>query len=295
MFRGAITALVTPFRDGELDIEALKKHIQWQIEQGIDGLLACGTTGETPALTEEEQDTVISTTVEIASPTDRKVPVLAGAGTNSTEKTIKRVNQVKELGADAALVVTPYYNKPSQEGLYRHYAEICEQTDLPIVIYNVPSRTGGNILPATVQRIADKYDKIVAVKEASGNLDQSTDIVRRCGEKLAVLSGDDSLTLPILAVGGKGVVSVVSNVAPYDTANMVRFFEQGDFEAALTIHQKLFPLVKALFIETNPGPVKAATGLMGINSGEVRLPLAPVSEENLAKLRKTMLAYGLAV
>jgi len=295
MFRGAITALVTPFRNGKLDTEALEKHVRWQVEQGIDGLLACGTTGETPALTEEEQDTVVSTAVKLAKDADRKVPVLAGAGTNSTTKTIKRVNQVKELGADAALVVTPYYNKPTQEGLYRHYAEICEQTDLPIVIYNVPSRTGGNILPATVQRIADKYDKIVAVKEASGNLDQSTDIVRRCGEKLAVLSGDDSLTLPILAVGGKGVVSVVSNVAPYDTANMVRFFEQGDFEAALTIHQKLFPLVKALFAETNPGPLKAATGLMGINSGEVRLPLAPVSEENLAKLREAMLAYGLAV
>lgn len=295
MFRGAITALVTPFRDGELDIEALKKHIQWQIKQGIDGLLACGTTGETPALTEEEQDTVIATTVKLAKEANRKVPVLAGAGTNSTEKTVKSVKRVAELGADAALVVTPYYNKPTQEGLYRHYAEICENTDLEIVIYNVPSRTGGNILPATVQRIATKYDKIVAVKEASGKLDQSTDIVRRCGDKVAVLSGDDSLTLPILAVGGKGVVSVVSNIAPYDTANMVRFFEQGEFAAALTVHQKLFPLVKALFAETNPGPLKAATGLMGINSGEVRLPLAPVSEENLAKLRDAMLAYGLAV
>lgn len=295
MFRGVITALVTPFRNGGLDIEALEKHIRWQIEQDIDGLLACGTTGETPALTENEQNQVISTVARIASQADRKIPVLAGAGTNSTEKTIKRVNQVKELGADAALVVTPYYNKPTQEGLYRHYAEICEQTDLPIVIYNVPSRTGGNILPATVQRIAEKYDKIVAVKEASGSVNQSTDIVRRCGGKVAVLSGDDSLTLPIMAVGGKGVISVVSNVAPYDTANMVRFFEQGEFAAALTIHQKLFPLVKALFAETNPGPVKAATGLMGINSGEVRLPLAPVSEENLAKLRQAMLAYGFAV
>lgn len=295
MLRGAITALVTPFRDGKLDTESLEKHLRWQIEQGIDGLLACGTTGETPALTQEEQDTVISTTVKLASQADRKVPVLAGAGTNSTVKTIKRVGEVKELGADAALVVTPYYNKPTQEGLYRHYAEVCENTDLPVVIYNVPSRTGGNILPATVERIAAKYDRIIAVKEASGNVDQSTDIVRRLGEKVAVLSGDDSLTLPILAVGGKGVISVVSNIVPYDTANMVKFFEQRDFQAALALHQKLFGLIKALFIETNPGPVKAACGILGLNSGEVRLPLAPVSEESHEKIRKAIEDYGIEV
>jgi len=295
MLRGAITALVTPFRDGKLDTEALEKHIGWQIGQGIDGLLACGTTGETPALTEDEKDTVVAAAVKLAAQADRKVPVLAGAGTNSTAKTIQAVNHVADLGADAALVVTPYYNKPTQEGLFRHYAEVCENTDLPIVIYNVPSRTGGNILPQTIERLAKRYEKITAVKEASGNVDQSTDIVRRLGEKVAVLSGDDSLTLPILAVGGKGVVSVVSNIAPADTAEMVRLFEQGRFDEALKLHQKLFPLIKALFIETNPGPVKAACGMLGLNSGEVRLPLAPISEENLKKLRAEMESYGLAV
>jgi 4-hydroxy-tetrahydrodipicolinate synthase len=295
MFRGATTALVTPFRDGKLDVESLKKHINWQISQGIDGLLPCGTTGETPTLTQDEQDTVISTAVRLASEADRKLPVLAGAGTNSTATTIKRVNEVAELGADAALVVTPYYNKPTQEGLYRHYAEVCENTNLPIVIYNVPGRTGGNILPATVERIAAKYERIVAVKEASGSLDQSTDIVRRLGDKVAVLSGDDSLTLPILAAGGKGVISVVSNIVPYDMANMVRFFARGDFVAALTLHQKLFPLIKALFIETNPGPVKAATGILGLNSGDVRLPIVPVSEETYEKVRTEIEKYGIEV
>lgn len=295
MFRGAITALVTPFKDGKLEKEALEKHISWQIAQGIDGLLPCGTTGETPALTTEEQDVVVSTAVEMAHKADRKVPVIAGAGTNSTVKTIKRVIQIGKLGVDAALVVTPYYNKPTQEGLYRHYAEICENTDLPIIIYNVPSRTGDNILPATVERIAKKYDKIVAVKEASGSLDQATDIVKRCGKKPVILSGDDSLTLPILSVGGKGVISVVSNIVPYDMANLVKFFEQGDFAAALTLHQKLFPLIKALFCETNPGPVKAACGILGINSGDLRLPMAPVSEKNFELIRTAIEAYGIQV
>lgn len=295
MFRGAITALVTPFRDGELDQEALERHIEWQLEQGIDGLLPCGTTGETPALTEEEIGKVVSTATRIAAKAGRKVPVIAGAGTNSTAKTVKEVKRVKELGADAALVVTPYYNKPTQEGLYRHYAEICENTDLAILIYNVPSRTGGNILPATVERLTKKYDRIVAVKEASGNLDQSTEIVLRCGDRVTVLSGDDSLTLPVMSVGGKGVISVVSNILPYDTANMVRFWLAGDFTAALAIHQKLYPVMKALFLETSPGPVKAATGLMGLNSGDVRLPLAPISEENFSALRKAMVDYGIQI
>lgn len=295
MIRGAITALVTPFRDGKLDTESLERHIRWQIEQGIDGLLPCGTTGETPALSKDEQNTVIDTAVRLAGNADREIPVIAGAGTNSTASTVEAVKRVAELGVDAALVVTPYYNKPSQEGLYRHYAEICENTDLPIVIYNVPSRTGGNILPETVERISTRYDKIVAVKEASGNLDQSTDIVRRCGDRLAVLSGDDSLILPILAVGGKGVISVVSNIVPYDTANMVRFFGQGDFAAALSLHQKLFPLIKALFSEVNPCPVKAATGILGINSGDLRLPMVPVSEANFARVRTEIERYGIEV
>ncbi|MBD3284782.1 4-hydroxy-tetrahydrodipicolinate synthase [candidate division WOR-3 bacterium] len=293
MFRGAITALVTPFADGELDKKALERHINWQISQGIDGLLPCGTTGETPSLTEDEQDMVISTAIRLAK--EKKIPVIAGAGTNSTAKTVKAVKRVAGLGADAALVVTPYYNKPTQEGLYCHYAEICEKTDFPVVIYNVPSRTGGNILPETVQRLSAKYKRIVAVKEASGKLDQATDIVRRCGDKVAVLSGDDSLTLPLLSVGGKGVISVVSNIVPYDMANMVRFFEQGDLGAALTLHQKLYPLMKALFVETNPGPVKAACGVLGINSGDLRLPLAPVTEENFERIRLAIGKYGIQV
>jgi len=295
MFRGAITALVTPFKDGKLDNEALEKHIRWQIAQGIDGILACGTTGETPALVEDEQEEVISTAVRLAKEAKRKVPVIAGAGTNSTSKSVKEVKRVKELGADAALVVTPYYNKPSQEGLFRHFAEIAKGTDLPLIIYVIPGRTGVNMLPSTIDRVSGEFNNIVAVKEASGNLDQVSELVSRCGDRIAVMSGDDSLTLPIMSVGGKGVISVVSNIVPYDTANMVRFYEQHEFTQALTLHQKLFPLVKALFLETNPGPVKAATGILGINSGELRLPLAPVSDENFEKLRAAIEKYGIVV
>lgn len=292
MFRGAITALVTPFKNGKVDKEALERHIHWQIKEGIDGILALGTTGETPALSDDEKALIVKTTVKLAREADRKVPVIAGAGTNSTAKTVKEVQEVKEWGADAALVVTPYYNKPTQDGLYGHFSEICENTDLPIVIYNIPGRTGVNMAPATFEKVSRKYDKIVAVKEASGSLDQVTEIISRCSW-LNLLSGDDSLTLPMLAVGAKGVISVVSNIVPKDTAVLVKLFEEHKFEEARELHHRLFKLIKALFIETNPGPVKTATGILGWNTGEVRLPMCPLTEGNQKILETALRDYGL--
>lgn len=292
MFRGAITALVTPFKNGKVDKEALERHIRWQIKEGIDGILALGTTGETPALSDDEKALIVKTTVKLAREADRKVPVIAGAGTNSTAKTVKEVQEVKEWGADAALVVTPYYNKPTQDGLYGHFSEVCEHTELPIVIYNIPGRTGVNMTPATFEKVARKNDKIVAVKEASGSLDQVTEIISRCGW-LNVLSGDDSLTLPMLSVGAKGVISVVSNIVPKDTAALVKLFEEHKFEEAKELHHRLFKLIKALFIETNPGPVKTATGILGWNTGEVRLPMCPLTEENQKILETALKDYGL--
>ncbi|NLI98392.1 4-hydroxy-tetrahydrodipicolinate synthase [bacterium] len=292
MFRGAITALVTPFKNGKIDTEALEKHIRWQIQEGIDGLLPCGTTGETPALEDSEKELVVKTAVKLAKESGKKLPVIAGAGTNSTSKTVKEVMEVKEWGADAALVVTPYYNKPTQDGLYGHFSEVCEKTDMPVVIYNIPGRTGVNMTPATFEKVCRRYDKIVAVKEASGNLDQVSEIVSRCGW-LSVLSGDDSLTLPILSVGGKGVISVVSNIAPKDTATLVRLFEERKIDEARDMHHRLFKLIKALFTETNPGPIKTATGILKWNTGEVRLPMSGLSEENLSKLKTALKEYGL--
>ncbi len=291
MFRGSIVAVVTPFKeDKTLDEEGLRRNVRFLVENNSSGLLACGTTGESPALTDEERERVIKIVIEEAK---GKIPVIAGTGTNNTQKTIKYTQHAKELGADAALVITPYYNKPTQEGLYRHFVEVAKSTDIPIVIYNVPGRTGINILPKTIERIVKECKNVVAVKEASGNLDQATEIVARVGEKCGVLSGDDSKTLPILASGGKGVISVVANIIPSDVEKMIRLFEERKIEEARKLHLKMYFLIKAMFIETNPGPVKEAMRMLGMPAGPPRLPLAPVSESSREVIRKELKNYGL--
>ncbi len=292
MFSGCITALITPFKNGALDIEGLRANIKFQLSAGVSGVLVCGSTGEAPNLLEEEWQEVVRVAVAEAG---GKTKVLAGAGTNSTEKSIKQVKKAEELGVDGVLIVAPYYNKPTQEGLYRHFRACAEATKLPVIIYNIPPRSVVNVLPVTVERLAKDCSNIMAVKEASGSIDQASEIVLRCGEKVVVLSGDDSLTLPILAVGGKGVISVVSNIVPGDVEQMVQDYLAGRVDEARQKHWKLFPLVKALFVETNPIPVKAAMNMLGMAAGEMRLPLCALSKENEPLLRRALAEYGLMV
>ncbi|MEO0138095.1 MAG: 4-hydroxy-tetrahydrodipicolinate synthase [candidate division WOR-3 bacterium] len=289
MYKGSYVAIVTPFKDDTLDETGLKENLKFLIENGSAGIVACATTGESPTLSDEEYERVIKISLEIA---DGRIPVIAGAGTNSTAKTIKIAQKAQQYGANGLLVVTPYYNKPTQQGLYQHYKAVSSATDLPIIIYNVPGRTGVNILPSTVARLAKDCKNIVGIKEASGNLDQVSELVSLVGEGFDILSGDDSLTLPMLAIGAKGVISVIANIFPRAVADMCRFFFEGRFSEAKELHIKMFPVVKALFIETNPIPIKKAMELMGMAAGNPRLPLAPMSEENTILLRKRLMEYG---
>ena len=296
-FTGAITALITPFRDGAVDEDALVRFVKFQLEQGIHGLVPCGTTGESPALTTEEHERVVALTARTvrawSERTGRtRIPVIAGSGTNSTAEAIHFSQTAARDGADALLHVTPYYNKPTQEGLYRHFAAVAAATPLPVILYNVPGRTGVNLLPETVARLAQDCPTIIGIKEASGSIDQATDIRRLCGPDFVLLSGDDSLTLPTLAVGGNGIISVLSNVAPAAVAELVEAWWDGDHAEAQGLHLRLFPLMRALFIETNPGPVKAAAELLGLCPGELRLPLAPVAETTRARLIAALEAAG---
>jgi 4-hydroxy-tetrahydrodipicolinate synthase len=271
---GCYTALITPFRDGQIDEPALQALVQRQIAGGISGLVPCGTTGEAPALTAPEWDRVVSIVVQTAV---GRVPVLAGTGSNNTATVIERTRRARLLGADGALVVTPYYNRPTQDGLCRHFTAIAEAVELPLVLYNVPGRTGVNLLPETVVRLAD-IPGIIGIKEASGSLDQASQIVREAPEAFVVISGDDSLTLPMMGVGASGVISVVSNIAPEAVSALTYACLAGDFRYGREIHLALFDLCRAMFVETNPTPVKAAAALLGYCSPEVRLPLAPLSD-----------------
>ncbi len=289
MFRGAITALVTPFRNGRLDEEAYRELIDWQIRQGVDGIVPCGTTGESATLSHEEHNRVIDIAVDEAR---GRVPVIAGTGSNSTAEAIRLTRHAKEAGADGALLITPYYNKPTQEGLYRHYRRVAEETKFPIILYNVPSRTGVNLLPETVARLAEIPD-VVGIKEATGDLRQVSDVLEKCGDRISVLSGDDFTVLPLLCLGGRGVISVVSNLAPSDMAGMIRAFNDGDLARARELHYRLMPLARAMFLETNPVPVKTALALMGRIALEVRLPLCEMTPENRARLEAVLRSYGL--
>ncbi len=280
MFAGSLIAIVTPFRKGRVDERAFAELIEWQIAKGTSGIVPCGTTGESATLSHDEHNRVIELTVEVVR---RRVPVIAGTGSNSTDEAITLTRHAKQAGVDAALLITPYYNKPTQEGLYRHYKAIAEAVDLPLVLYNIPGRTGVNMLPATIARLS-AIQTIVGVKEGSGSVQQASDIVQMCGDRLTVLAGDDSLTLPMMAVGGKGVITVTANIMPAEMAGLVRAFAEGKVEEARRLHFKLSPLFAALFYETNPIPVKEALGLMGRIDPELRLPLCPMGQDTREKL-----------
>ena len=289
MFGGAIVAIVTPFRNGKVDEQALRKLIEEQIAAGTDGIAPCGTTGESTTLSHEEHDRVIEITIDAVR---KRIPVIAGTGSNSTAEALRLTRHAWEAGADGALLVCPYYNRPTQEGLYQHYRTIAEEVPIPIIIYNIPGRTGTNLLPETLVRLAE-IKNIVGVKEASGSLKQMSDVIQLCGSDFDVLSGDDIFTLPLLAIGGKGVISVISNVVPADMAEMVDVFAAGDLEKARALHYRMAPLIDVLFIETNPIPVKAALAMMGKIEYELRLPLCRMSEKNEGTLKKVMQDYGL--
>ena len=289
MFKGAIVAIVTPFKNGEVDEEALRELIESQIESGTEGIVPCGTTGESATLSHEEHDRVVEIAVDAVN---KRVPVIAGTGSNSTKEAIRLTRHAHEVGADGALMVTPYYNRPTQEGLYQHYKAVAEEVPIAVILYNVPSRTGSNLLPETDARLA-KISNIVGIKEASGDLKQISKVIQLCGDDFDVLSGDDFTVLPILSVGGKGVISVVSNVAPADMAGLVDAFEAGDLAKAREFHFKMWPLMEALFFETNPIPTKAALSMMGKINYELRLPLCKMSDTNYDRLRQVLADYGL--
>jgi 4-hydroxy-tetrahydrodipicolinate synthase len=290
-FSGAFTALVTPFRDGAIDEDAYRALIEWQIEQGIDGVVPCGTTGEAATMTHDEQGEVIRICVDQVK---GRIPVIAGAGSNNTKEAIQLTQLAKAAGADAALQITPYYNKPTPGGLVAHFKAIAAECSIPMVLYNVPGRTGLNCLPATVARIAREVPDVKAVKEATGNLCQCAEVVELCGPDFALLSGDDFTVLPLLAVGGSGVISVVSNIVPGLMSGMCKAFAEKDTKKALELSLKMAPLSRAMFMETNPIPVKTALCYMGvIERAEFRLPMVPLLEENREPLKKVLRNSGL--
>jgi len=285
MFRGTFTALVTPFRNGDIDVAAFEKLIENQIAAGISGIVAVGTTGESPTLSHDERQEVIRLSIATAK---KRCLVLAGTGSNSTQHAVADTKMAEKLGADGALLVAPYYNKPSQEGLFQHFKAIAGATSLPILLYNIPGRCGVDISPDTVIRLAKECRNIVSIKEASGSVERVSELRARLPESFTILSGDDSLTLPFMSVGAVGVVSVASNLFPAEVCALVRAYESGDTKLALHLHRKMFPLFKDLFIEPNPVPVKTAFGWRGAMSSEVRLPLSAMSEANQARLRQTL-------
>lgn len=289
MFRGSTVAIVTPFKNGQFDEKAFNELIEWHINNGTNAIVPCGTTGESATLDYDEHYRVIEVAVKTVN---RRVPVIAGTGANATDETIMITKKAKELGADAALLVSPYYNKPTQEGLYRHYKAVAEAVDIPIVLYNVPGRTAVNMLPPVVARLAE-IKNIVAIKEATGDMKQVSEVIRLCGDRLVIISGDDFTTLPLLALGGKGVISVTANVAPKEVSDMCRLWLEGKHDEARKLHYKLEPLNAAMFIETNPIPAKTALAMMGKISEEFRLPLCEMAEGNKDKLRKILKDAGL--
>lgn len=289
-FQGSMTAMVTPMKeDGQVDYEGLRQNTEFQIENGTAGLVPLGTTGESPTIHDDEREKIIKAVVEAAN---GRVPVIVGTGTNSTEKTIKYTRQAKALGADAALIVSPYYNKPTQEGLYQHFSAVATSVDLPIIVYNIQGRTGVNIDTATLKRMAE-HKHIVAVKEASGNIAQMMDVLDQLPDEFTVLSGDDNMTLPLMMLGGKGVISVVSNLLPDKVSQMVQYALEGDFESARQVHFELLPIFKAAFIETNPIPIKAAMNMAGLPAGPARLPLCRMMPQNEERLRAVVAKYAI--
>ncbi len=289
MFKGSMIPIVTPFKDGKIDEDGFQNLIEFHIKSGTDAIVPCGTTGESATLTHKEHEQLVDISIKTAN---NRVPVIAGTGSNSTDEAIKLTTYAQKAGADGALLITPYYNKPTQEGLYQHYKDIAVKTDIPLILYNVPGRTGVNMLPETVAKLSE-IPSIVGIKEASGSLRQICEIIYLCGKKCSVFSGDDFTNYPILAMGGRGVISVTANIVPDKIAAMWDAFESGDHTKAREIHYQLLSLNNAMFLETNPIPVKTALGLMGKISPEMRLPLSPMSQNNLEKLKKVMAKYKL--
>lgn len=289
MFSGAFTAVVTPFKNGQIDEAALKRLIRFGIDGGVSGFVPCGTTGESPTLSHEEHNRVVELVVkEVAG----QVKVIAGTGSNSTQEAIELTRHAKKVGADAGLLVNPYYNKPSQEGLYRHFSSIAEAVDMPLVLYNIPGRTAINVATPTMVKLS-KIPNIVGVKEASGDIMQMSEVIRLCGPEFDVLSGDDQMTFPLMALGGKGVISVVTNIVPDKMSKLVKGALEGDWATARSVHFEIYELCRAVFVETNPIPVKAALALMGMIEPEYRLPLCPLSAPNQEALKGTLEQYGL--
>ncbi len=289
-FQGSNVALVTPFRNGKVDEAKLRELVEFHVQHGTDGLVPCGTTGESPGLSHDEHRRVVELVIETAA---RRIPVIAGTGTNSTAQTIELTRHAERAGASAALVVNPYYNKPTQEGLYRHFRAVAEAVALPIFVYNIQSRTAVNVETETLARLSHDCRNIVGVKEASGSLDQMSQVIAACGADFIMLSGDDNLTLPLMAIGGRGVISVIANIVPRETAEMTRSALDGDWKRARDLHYKLYPLARAAFLETNPIPIKEAMAMAGMIEPEFRLPMCRMSDANRERLRAVLKPYGL--
>ena len=291
MFEGSIVAMITPFdQDNKIDEQGIEELVEFHVKNGTDGIVPCGTTGESPTLSHEEHKKVIELTIKAVA---GRVPVIAGTGSNSTEEAIDLTASAKELGADAVLLVMPYYNKPSQKGLYEHFKTIAEKVDIPGIIYNVPSRSGVNMLPSTLAELAE-LKNVVAVKEASGNLEQMAEVMYLCGKNITLLSGDDKILLPVLSIGGKGVISVVANIIPKEVSQMVKEFQKGNYQEAQDLFFKtIYPLSRAMFYETNPIPVKTAVRLMGLPAGNLRLPMIDMEDSHFQQLKEDLKEFNL--
>ena len=289
MFAGSMVALVTPFKEGKVDWQSLEDLVEFHIKNGTNGIVPCGTTGESATLDHKEHHEVIERVIKAVN---KRVPVIAGTGSNSTAEGVALTKGAEKAGADGALMISPYYNRPTQEGIYQHYKKVAESVGIPIIVYNIPGRTGSKIEPETLARLAE-IKNIAGVKEATGSVDQAIDVIRLCGDNLAVYSGEDSLTFSLMALGGKGVISTVANVAPKEMSQLTDACLKGNWESGRKLQLKLIPLIRSVFLETNPIPIKTALALMGKCTSELRLPLTPMSEGNLKKLQQEMAEFGL--
>ncbi len=289
MFTGSMVALVTPFKDGKVDWQSLEGLVEFHIKNGTHGIVPCGTTGESATLDHEEHHEVIKAVIKAVN---KRVPVIAGTGSNSTREAVELTRGAEKAGVDGALMISPYYNRPTQEGIYQHYKKVASEVGIPIIVYNIPGRTGSKIEPETLARLSE-IKNIAGVKEATGSADQAIDVIRLCGDQLAVYSGEDSLTFSLMALGGKGVISTVANIAPKEMSQLTEACLKGDWEKGRKLQFKLVPLIRSVFIETNPIPIKTALALMGKCTGELRLPMTPMSEGNLKKLKQAMADFGL--
>jgi 4-hydroxy-tetrahydrodipicolinate synthase len=289
MFSGSMVALVTPFKNGQVDWPSLEALVEFHLSNGTNGIVPCGTTGESATLSHAEHDQVIRTVIKAVN---KRVPVIAGTGSNSTDEAVRLTKEAERSGADGALMISPYYNRPTQEGIYQHYKKVASEVGIPLIVYNIPGRTGSKIEPETLARLAE-IKNVVGVKEATGSVDQAIDVIRLCGDRLAVYSGEDSLIYSLMALGGKGVISTVANVAPRQTAQLTQACLAGNWDDGRKIQFQLIPLIRSLFIETNPIPVKTALALMGKCTGELRLPMTPMVEGNMKKLKIALEDFGL--